>query len=121
MYPPVFQLASASAAVKSLIGSSPVRLWPFGGAGNTPTKPYAVWQVVYGSPENALSDRPDMDGYGVQIDCYGTTASSARNVAAALRDAFEPAGYVTAYNGEFVDQPTGLARVSFTVEFLTPR
>ena len=121
MYPPVFVLASASSTVKSLIGSNPVRLWPFGGAGNTPTKPYAVWQVVYGSPENYLAGLPDVDGYGVQIDCYGTTATSARNVAAALRDAFEPAAYVTSYNGETVDEPTGLARVSFTVEFLTPR
>lgn len=121
MYPPVFQLASASAAVKSLIGTNPVRLWPFGAAPTEPTAPYALWQIVYGAPENYLNQRPDIDGFGVQVDAYATTVTAARNVAKAIRDALEPSAHVTAYNGEDRDDPTGLYRVSFTVEFLTPR
>lgn len=122
MFPPVFEIAAASSAVKSLIGTSPVRLWPFARAPREPVAPYATWQVLYGTPENYLGDLPDTDNFGVQVDAYAETATASRNVAAALRGAFEAArAYVTGYNGEFIDEPTGLYRTSFTVEFWTPR
>src|SRR5690606_24388538 len=123
MFPPVFTIAAASSAVTSLIGSAPVRLWPFAQADTNPQTPYAVWQVIYGNPENYLAGVPDIDGFGVQGDAYATTATESRNVARALRDAFEAdnAAYISGYNGEFIDEPTGLYRTSFTVEFLTAR
>ena len=43
------------------------------------------------------------------------------DVAEALREAMEPAGYVVALNGEMWEQNTGLYRVSFTVEFWQDR
>lgn len=129
MIPPVYELAMASSAVTSLINN---RLWPFGEAprnkDGTPAggTPYAVWQITYGSPENTLSCPPSMDNFGVQIDCYGPAngngAAIVRNVADALRDAYEESyNHVVSWNGEFKDEPTGLFRVSFTVEFWTPR
>lgn len=57
----------------------------------------------------------------MQIDCYATTASVARSVAAALRDAYEPAGYVTQWRGESKNTETGLFRYSFDVEFHVKR
>lgn len=121
MFPPIFQLVSASAAVKALIGTSPVRFYLFGEATQATPKPYAVWQMVYGSPENYLAQLPDIDNLGVQIDSYATTASGARAVTAAIRDALEPAAYVVNWRGEEKDVPTGLYRSSFDVEFWTPR
>jgi hypothetical protein len=125
MIPPIFTYASASIAVKALIGTSPVRFWPFASAPQPGQPlyalPYAVWQLVYGQPENYLGDLPDTDQAGIQVDAYAPTVTAARAVLMALRDAFEPFGYVVAYNGEEKDQPTGLYRASLTVEFWTDR
>lgn len=108
-----------------MLGSNPTRFWPFASAPQ-PSQPlyglpYAVWQLVYGSPANYINQTPDSDNVGIQVDAYATTATEARNVFEALRDAFEPYGYVVAYNGEDRDQATGLYRVGFTVEFWTDR
>ena len=125
MTPPVFQIAASSTAVTGLLGSNPTRFWV---PGTSPQPgepgyglPYAVWQIIYGTPENTLSCPPDIDLYGVQVDAYGTTLTQARNVAKALRDAFEAQNhYIVAFNGEERERETGLYRVSFTVEFWTP-
>lgn len=125
MIPPIFQYAAASTAVKAALGSKPVRFWPFdsspqpGQAGYG--LPYAVWQLVYGSPSNYLGQVPDSDNTGIQVDAYAPTATLARDAAIALRGALEPHGYVVSYTGESRDPPTGLYRVGFTVEFWTDR
>lgn len=121
MYPDLFAYAVASPAVVAVLGSSPTRFWPFGVAPQDETRPYAVHQLVYGSPENTLSCTPETDSFGIQIDAYARSVSEARAVAAALRDAMEPHGYITAWNGEFWEPGTGLYRVGFTVEFMTER
>lgn len=126
MYPNLFPLARDSAAVTALLGSSPVRFWPFdiapGPNGAGYAVPYAVHQLIYGNPDNSLSCTPKEDMAGIQIDAYGATASEAREVSAALRDAIEADfNHVVSYNGEFWDQPSGLYRVSFTAEFWTER
>ena len=122
MNPPVFSTAKASPAVLATLGSSPTRLWPFGQAPQNETRPYAVWQVVYGNPDNSLSCIPKEDLFGVQIDAYAKTVSDAREVAEVLRDAYEASyNQVTAWNGEDWEPATGLWRVSFTVEFWTRR
>lgn len=125
-YPPVFEIATQSAAVLATLGQSPTRFWPFGLAPQ-PGKPgyavpYAVHQLVYGTPVNTLDCPPDRDNVGVQVDCYATTATNAREAMAALRDAFEGSrNPVVAWNGEEWEQATGLYRVSFTVEFWPDR
>jgi len=121
MFPNIFGYVSSSEAVKQLIGSNPVRFWPFAMA---PQKgqmgyglPYAVWQSPYGTPENYLNQLPDIDNVAAQIDVYAQTLDSARLAARAIRDAVEPYGHVVSYNGEEKDGPTGLYRFGFTVEF----
>lgn len=126
--PPVFEVAKASSEVTALLGVNPTRLWPFGeaprDANGVPASatPYAVWQLSYGTPQNTLSCPPDIDNAGVQVDAYAKTAAQARAVANALSEAYEDAyHHVVSWNGEFMDDPTRLFRVSFTVEFWTPR
>lgn len=126
MYPPIFPIASASTQVRALLGNSPVRFYPFSRAPgpNDPgyAKPYAVHQLIYGTPENTLSCPPDIDMTGLQVDVYADSVESARDVAAALRDAIEGANnHVVAYNGEEIERETGLYRVGFTAEFWTNR
>lgn len=126
MYPDIFPLASGSPAVTALLGLNPTRFWPFDIAPQPGQQnygvPYATHQLVYGNPDNSLSCIPSEDLSGIQVDCYGTTASQARSVAEALRDAIEADyNHVVAHNGESWDQPSGLYRVSFTAEFWTER
>jgi hypothetical protein len=120
MFPPIHE-AVAVPAVTALLGSDPLRFYPFGHAPQDTVAPYAVWQVVFGSPENYLSGRPDLDGFGVQVDVYAPTGTVARQVAAALRDALELVAYISAWRGESRDNDTGLIRFSFDVDFLSPR
>lgn len=121
-YPPVFAIAAANPAVTAVLGTAPVRFWPFGHVPQNEVRPYAVHQLTYGSPDNSLSCVPTEDNFGVQIDAYARTVTDSRNVANALRDAFEDTyNHVVAWNGEFWEQATGLYRVSFTVEFWTER
>ena len=125
MYPPIFEYAAASPAVTALLGSAPTRLWPFANAPQPNATgyalPYAVHQLVYGSPENTLGCTPTTDNIGIQVDAYGKSVTEVRAVLTALRDAFEPYGYITAYNGETREADTGLYRASLTAEFWEDR
>ena len=126
MYPPVFEIATQSAAVLAVLGSNPTRLWPFAIA---PQKgklgygvPYAVHQLIYGAPVLSLSCVPITDNFGIQFDIYAANATDAREAAAALRDAYEAShNPVVTWNGEDWDPATSLYRVSFTVEFWPDR
>ena len=113
----IFPTCAADPAVTALLGTSPVRLFPFGMAPAGVAKPYAVWQQVGGSPENYLMGVPDIDSVTLQVDVYATTTSSAKAVAAALRDAIEPVAHVVAWRGESLDAETGNYRVSFDVDW----
>lgn len=121
MYPPIFATCAAAPAVTALLGTSPVRIYPFGEAPQAGPYPYAAWQTVGGAPENYLGDRPDLDSYTLQVDVYADTAASARAVAEALRDAIEPHAYITRWGGESKDPSTGRYRISFDVDWLTHR
>jgi len=121
MYAPLFSTISASAEVKALIGSNPVRCYMFGSAPQGVTLPYAVWQTISGNPENYLGQVPDLDRFTTQIDVYAATETSARNTAKALRDAIEPVAHITAWRGESTDPETFHKRYSFDVEWHVKR
>ncbi len=126
MFPPIFVVCAADPGVASVLGTPPAtRLFLFGQAedeqGQPPAYPYAVWQLISGAPENYLSGRPDIDGFSLQVDVYSNTASSTREAAKAIRDAIELKANVTRWGGESRDPETGAYRVSFDVDWLTPR
>ncbi len=121
MYPPIFQVCAADAGVKAALGASPVRFYPFGEAPQNAPKPYAVWQTFGGSPENYLGQRPDIDSFRLQVDVYAVDAAAARNAARALRDAIEPLAHITRWGGESRDPDTASYRVTFDVDWWTPR
>lgn len=98
-----------------------MRLYSFGEAPDGAAKPYAVWQLVNGNPENYLAGRPDVDGFTLQVDVYGTTSTSARQVRDAIRDAIELRSYVTRWGGESRDPTTKNYRTSFDVDWIVQR
>lgn len=121
MYPPIFTIAAADSGVTTIFGSSPVRVYPFGGAPEGVSLPYCVWQTIGGSPENYVSNIPDIDMFLLQIDVYSDTATSSRNGAEALRDALEPYAHIVAWRGESRDKETQHYRYSFDINFITAR
>lgn len=120
MYPPVYSLVSNDSAVQAALGIEP-RVYPFGMAPQFPAKPYAVWQVISGSPENYISDVPNMDSFGVQVDVYADTAATVRACGLALRNALERDAHVVSWRGEDKEGDTGLYRLSFDVDFWVTR
>lgn len=120
MYPPVYDLVEASENVTELLGNPP-RFYAFGDAPQGVVMPYAVWQVVAGSPMNYLGEVPDADSVLIQIDVYAAESRTCRNVAFAIRDAVEPAAYVTSWRGEMRESETREYRTSFDVSFITVR
>ncbi|GAB0077160.1 DUF3168 domain-containing protein [Pseudomonas syringae pv. tomato] len=121
MAAPIFAVCAADPAVLALLGSSPTRLYPFGEAPEGVAKPYAVWQVIGGNPENYLSGRPTVDGYVLQVDVYGDSGSSARAVTEAIRDAIELTAYITRWGAESRDPVTKSYRSSFDVDWMVHR
>lgn len=121
MFPPLFSTLYASSAVKALLGTTPLRVYPFGEAPQGVTLPYAVYQSITGTPENYLGDVPDMDGYTVQLDVYGSTLTSSRAAASAIRVALESVSYITSLREPPRDSPTNHFRYSLDVSFFTPR
>ena len=115
--------------MRTLLGPNPVRFYQFGQNDKQPvTYPYAVWQRVFGQPNNFLSDVADSDNYTLQIDVYVSSATQngaakAREIAMALRDALEApmTSYITSWLGESRDPDTQAYRFSFTNEWLVAR
>lgn len=123
MYPPIFQACAADSGVTALLGTSPVRLYPFGEAEERPLldEPYATWQIVGGEPQNTLACPPDMDSFSVQVDVWAKTASASRDVAMALRDVIELHAYIVSWRGESRDVQTRNYRYSFDVDWFVQR
>lgn len=121
MAAPIFKVCAAAPGVTALLGSVPTRLYPHGEAPQGVVKPYAVWQVISGSPLNFISGRPQADRYGLQVDVYADTAAVADQVATAIQHAIELQSYVTSFNGAPRDPETKSYRNSFDVAWLVTR
>ena len=124
MFPPVYATLSADTGVATLLtdSSGRLRLFPAGEAPQSEARPYAVWQTIYGEPDNSLSCIPNTDFFGTQIDVYGPTLDGVRAIATAIRDAVEATniGWIARYNGESREAGTRAERhwrSSFDVEW----
>lgn len=125
--PPIFQVCRNDPAVHDALwwetapDGPELKLYMFGMAPESVQKPYAVWQVVGGSPESYLAGRPDAESHSLQIDVYADSASVARSVLAAIEHAIELNCYVTRYGGESRDPETKSYRSSMDVDWHTYR
>lgn len=127
MYPPIFAAANVP-EVQALLktGNGPLRFYAWGLAPDAVIYPYAVWRYTFGTPENYLTNTPDIDSQTLQVNVYAASedeegASKVREIAEALRDAIEPVAHITAWRGESRDPDTRSYVFSFDVDFWTPR
>lgn len=125
MFPQVFELLAAAPAVTQIVGTTPPRIYRHGIAPQTPAGAYITWFVVYGRPENNLSDLPPADEYTVQVDCWsdntGTARTQIETLARAVRDAIEPHHHVTGVVVNEQDAETQRFRIGLQVTFWTHR
>jgi len=121
MIAPIFTVCAASPHVVALLGGETLRLYPFGLQDDNVIYPYAVWQNLYGTPENYLAQRPDADSFTLQVDVYADTPDQAIAVAAALRDAIEPHAYIARWGVQGRDPETKRYRYSFDVDWIVKR
>jgi hypothetical protein len=122
MSAPIFEACSRDPVVTELLGTgADMRLYSFGEAPDKVARPYVVWQVINGNPENYLAGRPDADGFTLQVDVYASTGSSARQVRTALRNAIELQAYIARWGREERDSTTKNYRVSFDVDWTVLR
>jgi len=112
MFPNIYSTLKASSAVTAIVGSSPMRAYGHGNAPQDTEKPYIVYSVYSGSPENNLSDIADIDLYSLQIDCYHQTDSGVESLASAVRDSMEGIGYLTGVPIDEREQDTKLFRIA---------
>lgn len=117
MIPPIFSLIASNPLVTILLGTTPTRFFPWGKAPRDIVKPYAVYQVISGIPENNLSSSADIDCISIQIDIYGESAADALGVAKNLRTVIESQATLTSYRDEGIDSDTNLYRWRLDVDF----
>lgn len=113
----MFSTLNSSIDVRLLLGSKPLRVYPWAEAPQKPRKPYAVYSVINAMPENYVSGRPDIDQHSIQIDVYAETGQSCQECFVALRDALEDTGHMTSFQASVKDAETKLysARLEFDI------
>lgn len=122
MEPPIFAVCSSNPGVAALIGSGiDCRLFSFGEAPEKIQKPYAVWNLISGSPENYLAGRPDTDGFTLQVDVYAATGSAILAVTKALCAAIEPIACIVRWGATDRDPVTKDYHRSFDVDWIVRR
>lgn len=122
MIAPIFPVCASSHEVTALLGSNPVRIYPFGIQDDNVVYPYAVWQnLPGGSPENYLNQRPDADKFSLQIDVYADTADEAMLAAQAIIYAIELKANIVRYGPQDRDESTLKYRYSFDVDWIVNR
>lgn len=119
--PPLFAVCFADAQVKAMLGANPMRLYQFGLAPQNAQKPYAVWQSVFGFPENYLGQRPDAESHTIQIDVYADSSAAARQVLHAIEYAVELQCYITRYGPDDRDIETMDYTTSMDISWITNR
>lgn len=119
MLPLIYTWLSASAPVVALVGD---RIYRHGHSPAQGDRPYLVWMLVAGVPDNNLSDLPPSDRMTVQVDCWHPTDNGVEALATAVRNALEPRGHMTAIPVDTRDMgETQLYRISLQFDFFVVR
>lgn len=122
MEAPIFAICSADPGVTALLGAGvDCRLFSYGLAKKGTAKPYVVWSVISGSPENFLAGRPDADSFTLQVDVYAKTGESALAVTKTLCAAIEQHAYVVRWGNTDRDPATEDVHRSFDVDWIVRR
>lgn len=110
----IWQLLSASAAIKSLVGSAPVRVYE-NAAPQDVAAPYITWRAISQVPEVVLDDVPCTDRNRLSVYCWADTQAGARQLARAVRDVIQPLHVMTSATS--LPRDTETQRFGFVLDF----
>lgn len=113
----LFTILNSDIQVKLRLGSNPLRVYPWGRAPSDVKKPYAVYAVYSGVPENYLGQVPDIDNKGTQINIYADTADSLEKCFIAVRNSLEPHAHMTNFTTPDQDADTNLFSCRMEFDF----
>jgi hypothetical protein len=111
-----FSIMSASTTVKSIFGSSPIRIYQGNKLGTEPDMPYAIFNIISAIPYNCLSDSSDMDVSSIQVDIYSNDQTTLESGYNAIRNAIETKGYVTRYSTDDTELENGKYNITMEIE-----
>lgn len=120
MTPTIFQIISATTSVTDLLGTNPVRFFPWDQAPEKSGKPYATY-TYQGLPENTMDKVPQIDDFDTQVDVWAQTGAECLNVAIAIRDVVEPLAHMTSFGQALREPGTELYRLRMNFDIFTPR
>lgn len=120
MLPDVEAVLIASVAVTAIVAD---RIGGHGEVAQGEVRPYITFFTVIGQPFDQISGPPISDRDTQQIDCWHATEKGIRQLARAVRDALDAAGF---HNRIVIDhrEPAGatrLYRIAFQADFITNR
>lgn len=115
--PRIDLLLAASAGLVAIVGAKIYRTQ----ADETVAAPYVVWSIISGSPENNLSDLPEVDEGRIQVDCYSLSQSEARRMCDYCVTAIESSFHIIFGPVESREDDTKLWRWSFDLTSFTNR
>lgn len=121
MNPDLFSILNSNAAVKALLGATPLRVYPWGRAPEGVKTPYAVYAVTNATPENYLGNLPDIDNKGTQINIYADNSVNLQACYIAVRDALESHAHMTNFATPDLDAPTNLFSCRMEFDFWDDR
>jgi len=119
--PSLFEILNANATVKALMGSAPLRIYPWDRAPENAKVPYAVYAVYNGNPENYLGQVPDIDNAGTQVEIYAGNGASCQACYIAIRNAVEPFAHMTSFSTPALDVDTDYYSARLEFDFWEPR
>ena len=114
MLPPIYAVLSQDANVANIVGN---RIYPHGEAIQDTEKPYIVWQLITGTPQNTLSDRTDIDAMRIQIDCYHQSPVGIEALADVVREAIESYANITSIPLNLREPDTKLYRIALDLDW----
>jgi hypothetical protein len=114
MLPPIYSTLRSSAAVLALVAT---KIFRHGAAPQDCAAPYITWSIVIGTPENMLSETPQIDRLVVQIDCWHTKDAGVEELSAAVRNAMEPYAHMTSILLDEQEPETKLYRIGLQFDW----
>lgn len=117
----LFPILYADDTVKSLLGSSPLRVFPYGKAPEGVALPYCVYGVINALPENYMDGVPDIDSMRTQVSIYSQTDSNLTACYEAVRDALEPHAHMVSFATPDIDADTELYSCRMEFDFWDDR
>lgn len=117
MLPPIAERLAAWPAAVALLGDDPIRVWRHGRVPRSAVLPYVTWQVVVGTPENQMSDKPGIDRITVQLDCWHETDTGVEALALAVQEGLERYAHCTGIPIDSRDAETNNYRVALQFDY----